>query len=98
MVLSGGQAMEKPEYPYRITKIAVVVNDLDTPMSACMHASGWGPPQFSKHAAPTLQDQELRGRPADFSMIGAKYEVQSGLVYELRCFLSPSGAASAGQG
>jgi methylmalonyl-CoA/ethylmalonyl-CoA epimerase len=75
--------MERPQQPYRISKIAVVVNDIDAAMNAYQKALGWGPWQVSEHAAPKLHDQQLRGKPSDYTMIGAKYEVQPGLVFEL---------------
>jgi len=75
--------MEKPETPYRISQIAVVVRDIDAAMAAYHEAFGWGPWNVYEHVPPMLHDQHLHGAPADYSMIGAECEVQPGLVFEL---------------
>lgn len=75
--------MQKPEHPYRISQVAVVVRDLDAAMKAYHEAFGWGPWNVYEHVPPKLHDQHLHGKPANFSMIGAECEVQPGLVFEL---------------
>jgi hypothetical protein len=75
--------VNKPEHPYRISQVAVVVRDLDAAMKAYNEAFGWGPWNVYEHIPPKLHDQHLHGKPASFSMLGAECEVQPGLVFEL---------------
>ena len=75
--------MQKPEHPYRISQIAVVVKDIDKAMKTYYEMFGWGPWNVYEHVPPKLHDQHLHGKPANYSMIGAECEVQPGLVFEL---------------
>jgi len=65
-----------------ITQVACVVRDLRASMEAYHRALGWGPWQVYEHKPPVLHHTEYRGRPAEFTMLGA--EVQAGpIVFEL---------------
>ena len=65
-----------------ITQIAVVVKDLRKTMEMYHKALGWGPWNVYEHKPPLLHSTELRGRPTQFTMLGA--EVQAGpIVFEL---------------
>jgi methylmalonyl-CoA/ethylmalonyl-CoA epimerase len=75
--------MEKPEHPYHISQIAVVVRDIDAAMKTYHEAFGWGPWNVYEHVPPKLHHQHLHGKPASYSMIGAECEIQPGLVFEL---------------
>ncbi len=75
--------MQPPEQPYRISQIAVVVNDINAAMKSYHEMFGWGPWNVYEHVPPKLHGQHLHGEPSDFSMIGAECEVQPGLVFEL---------------
>ena len=63
-----------------ISQVAMVVKDLDATMQLLNETLGWGPWNVYEHVPPKLHHQELRGKPADYSMLGAECEVQPGLV------------------
>jgi methylmalonyl-CoA/ethylmalonyl-CoA epimerase len=66
-----------------ISQVAMVVRDLDATMKTLNETLGWGPWNVYEHMPPKLHHQELRGKPANYSMLGAECEVQPGLVVEL---------------
>ena len=66
-----------------ISQVALVVKDLDATMKLLHETLGWGPWNVYEHVPPKLHHQELHGKPADYSMLGAECEVQPGLVVEL---------------
>jgi len=65
-----------------ITQVAAVVHDLERSLEAYHRALGWGPWQVYEHKPPALHHTEYRGRPVEYTMLGA--EVQAGpIVFEL---------------
>lgn len=66
----------------RISQIAVVVSDLDASMKAYHDLLGWGPWNVYEHVPPKLHSTHVRGKPVEFSMLGAETDVD-GLGFEL---------------
>ena len=65
-----------------ITQVAAVVEDLDSALEKYHQLLGWGPWNIYEHVPPTLHSTELRGKPVEYSMLGA--EVHAGpVVFEL---------------
>ena len=56
----------------RITQVAVVARDLRKTMEAYRNILGWAPWSVYEHKPPILHHQEVRGRPINYSMIGAE--------------------------
>jgi methylmalonyl-CoA/ethylmalonyl-CoA epimerase len=56
----------------RITQVAVVVKDLRKTMEAYHKVLGWGPWSVYEHKPPMLHHTEVRGKPVDYTMIGAE--------------------------
>ena len=56
----------------RITQVAVVARDLRKTMEAYHKVMGWAPWSVYEHKPPILHHQEVRGRPVNYSMIGAE--------------------------
>lgn len=56
----------------RITQVAVVVKDLRKTMEAYHRILGWGPWSVYEHKPPILHHQELHGKSANYSMLGAE--------------------------
>lgn len=56
----------------RITQVAVVARDLRKTMEAYHNILGWAPWSVYEHKPPILHHQEVRGRPINYSMIGAE--------------------------
>lgn len=56
----------------RITQVAVVVRDLRKTMEAYYRIFGLGPWSVYEHKPPILHHQELHGKPANYSMLGAE--------------------------
>lgn len=68
--------------PMKISQIAVVVKDLKKTMKAYHETLGWGPWNVYEHVPPALHDTHLRGKPVNFTMLGAEVDVH-GVVFEL---------------
>jgi len=56
----------------RITQIAVVVKDLRRTMEAYHKVLGWGPWSVYEHRPPILHHTEVRGKPVQYTMLGAE--------------------------
>jgi methylmalonyl-CoA/ethylmalonyl-CoA epimerase len=56
----------------RITQVAVVVKDLRKTMEAYHKVLGWEPWSVYEHRPPMLHHTEVRGKPVDYTMIGAE--------------------------
>src|SRR5208337_1695890 len=56
----------------RITQVAVVVKNLRKTMEAYHRILGWGPWSVYEHKPPILHHQELHGKSANYSMLGAE--------------------------
>lgn len=56
----------------RITQVAVVVKDLRKTMEAYHKVLGWGPWSVYEHKPPILHHTEVRGKPVNYTMIGAE--------------------------
>jgi methylmalonyl-CoA/ethylmalonyl-CoA epimerase len=56
----------------RITQVAVVVKDLRKTMEAYHKVLGWEPWSVYEHKPPMLHHTEVRGKPVDYTMIGAE--------------------------
>jgi hypothetical protein len=59
----------------QISQIAVVCNDLQKTMEQYTKLLGWGPWNVYRHEPPRLHDTELRGRPTEYTMLGAETHV-----------------------
>jgi len=65
--------MKHPVPPgMRITQVAIVAHDLRKTMEAYHKILGWGPWSVYEHKPPILHHQELRGKPVNYSMLGAE--------------------------
>jgi Glyoxalase/Bleomycin resistance protein/Dioxygenase superfamily len=58
-----------------ISQIAVVCNDLERTMAQYTKLLGWGPWNVYRHEPPRLHDTEVRGQPAEYTMLGAETHV-----------------------
>jgi hypothetical protein len=58
-----------------ISQIAVVTNDLQRTMEQYTKLLGWGPWSVFRHEPPRLHDTVVRGRPTDYTMLGAETHV-----------------------
>jgi hypothetical protein len=61
--------------PLLISQIAVVVNDLGKTMEQYTKLLGWGPWNVYRHEPPSLHDTVLRGKHAEYTMLGAETHV-----------------------
>jgi len=75
--------MIPPRQPYRIAQICVVVEDLEKALKTYQELMGWGPWQIYDYKPPVVHSRRLHGKEEDFTMIGAEFEVQPGLSFEL---------------
>jgi methylmalonyl-CoA/ethylmalonyl-CoA epimerase len=58
-----------------ISQVAVVCEDLQKTMEQYTKLLGWGPWNVYRHEPPRLHDTELRGKPTDYTMLGAETRV-----------------------
>lgn len=56
----------------RITQVAIVVKDLRSTMEKYHQLMGWGPWSVYEHKPPVLHDTMLRGKRANYTMLGAE--------------------------
>jgi hypothetical protein len=70
---------------YEITQISVVVRDLRKTMEMYHQILGWGPWNVFEHKPPMHHDCTLRGKPVEYSLLGAETYVggQNGMNFEL---------------
>jgi catechol 2,3-dioxygenase-like lactoylglutathione lyase family enzyme len=61
--------------PLAISQIAIVVNDIDAALERYHRVLGWGPWNVYEHKPPSLHDTYVRGKPVDYTMIGAEAHV-----------------------
>ena len=61
--------------PLMISQIAVVTNDLQKTMEQYTKLLGWGPWSVFRHEPPRLHDTVVRGKPTDYTMLGAETHV-----------------------
>ena len=72
----------QPPTPMKITQIAVVVRDMEAALKSYTQTLGWGPWSVFDYMPPLLHDTQVRGKPAEYRMIGAETSVD-GLGFEL---------------
>ena len=65
-----------------ISQVCVVVRDIDAAMKTYTETCGWGPWNVYEYGPPLLHHTEVRGKPVDYSMVGAETSV-GGLGFEL---------------
>jgi catechol 2,3-dioxygenase-like lactoylglutathione lyase family enzyme len=58
-----------------ISQIGVVCRDLEKTMRTYTEFLGWGPWNVYRHEPPRLHETELRGKRADYTMLGAETHV-----------------------
>src|SRR5919199_2374551 len=58
--------------PLAISQIAIVVNDIEDALVKYHRVLGWGPWNVYEHKPPSLHDTYVRGKPVDYTMIGAE--------------------------
>jgi len=56
----------------RITQVAVVVKDLKKTMESYHKVLGWGPWSVYEHKPPVLHQTMVRGKPTNYTMLGAE--------------------------
>jgi methylmalonyl-CoA/ethylmalonyl-CoA epimerase len=59
----------------QISQIAIVCLDLQKTMAQYTKLLGWGPWNVYRHEPPRLHDTEVRGKPTDYTMLGAETHV-----------------------
>ncbi|HLI13031.1 MAG TPA: VOC family protein [Alphaproteobacteria bacterium] len=59
----------------QISQIAVVCHDLKKTMAQYTNLLGWGPWNVYRHEPPRLHDTVVRGKPTDYTMLGAETHV-----------------------
>jgi len=57
---------------YGISQVGMLVEDLDATMLNYHETFGWGPWKIYEYKAPFLTDLTVRGRPAEFTWMGAE--------------------------
>lgn len=62
---------------YRISQMALLVNNLDDVMRRYHENLGWGPWNIYEYCSPWLRDLKVRGEPAKFTWLGAEALVGS---------------------
>jgi catechol 2,3-dioxygenase-like lactoylglutathione lyase family enzyme len=69
---------------YEITQISVVVRDIKATIRQYTELLGWGPWNVYEHKPPLLHDCTLRGKPVEYTLLGAEVFVgSSGMNFEL---------------
>ena len=61
--------------PLSISQIAIVVNDMDDALEKYHRVLGWGPWNVYEHTPPSLHDTYVRGKPVEYTMLGAECHV-----------------------
>ena len=61
--------------PLAVSQIAIVVRDIDDALEKYTRTLGWQPWNVYEHKPPALHDTYLRGKPTDYTMIGAEVHV-----------------------
>ncbi len=61
--------------PFKIVQVALVVKDLRATMEKYHELLGWGPWNVYEYRRPWLNETELHGEPAEFTMLGAETQV-----------------------
>ena len=77
--------MELNSLHYEITQVSVVVRDLRKTMEMYHKLLGWGPWNVFEHKPPLHHDCIVRGKPVEYTMLGAETYVggESGMNFEL---------------
>ncbi|MGH2867266.1 MAG: VOC family protein [Solirubrobacteraceae bacterium] len=69
---------------YEMTQVSVVVRDIETTIKQYHELLGWGPWNVFEHKPPLLHDCTLRGKPVEYTLLGAEVFVGStGMNFEL---------------
>lgn len=63
--------------PFNIVQVAIVVADLRATMKMYHELLGWGPWNVYEYSRPWLNNAELHGEQAEFTMLGAEAKVGS---------------------
>ena len=66
---------QSPPEPLPISQIAIVVRDIEAALPRYHSVLGWGPWNVYEHKPPALHDTKLRGKPTEFTMLGAETHV-----------------------
>jgi Glyoxalase/Bleomycin resistance protein/Dioxygenase superfamily len=66
-----------PSKPFSIVQVALVVSDLRATMKRYHEVLGWGPWNVYEYRRPWLNGEELHGKPAAYTMLGAETQVGS---------------------
>jgi len=76
--------------PIPISQVALVVNDLEKSMREYTETMGWGPWNIYEYKPPRIHDILVRGKPQEFTWIGAETPVGSTYVELLQPLEGPS--------
>ncbi len=80
--LAGSELANEVAKP-AIHQVASIVKDLDTSVAQLQERMGWGPWDVYEYAPGRLRELTVRGRPAEFTWIGAEAEIAPGSYVEL---------------
>jgi methylmalonyl-CoA/ethylmalonyl-CoA epimerase len=61
--------------PLPISQIAIVVRNIEEALPRYHSVLGWGPWNVYEHKPPALHHTKLRGKPTEFTMLGAEAHV-----------------------
>jgi methylmalonyl-CoA/ethylmalonyl-CoA epimerase len=76
--------------PIPISQVALVVNDLEKSMRQYTETMGWGPWTIYEYKPPRIHDILVRGKPQEFTWIGAETPVGPTYVELLEPLEGPS--------
>ena len=76
--------------PIPISQVALVVNDLEKSMREYTETMGWGPWNIYEYKPPRIHDIVVRGKPQEFTWIGAETPVGATYVELLQPLEGPS--------
>ena len=76
--------------PIPISQVALVVNDLEKSMRDYSETMGWGPWTIYEYKPPRIHDIVVRGKPQEFTWIGAETPVGATYVELLQPLEGPS--------
>jgi methylmalonyl-CoA/ethylmalonyl-CoA epimerase len=82
-----GTELAKPT----IHQVATIVRDLDRTVARLQKTMGWGPWDVYEYVPGRLRELTVRGRPAEFTWIGAEVAIGPELYVEVLQPTSPSG-------
>lgn len=82
--------MTLPKTPLPVSQVALIVKDLEKSMREYSETVGWGPWTIYEYEPPRIHDTVVRGKPSEFTWIGAETSVGNTYVELLQPLEGPS--------